>query len=337
MQYLLTDQIESLLGQHGRGSGINRAFLCPLHDEGTPSFSIHMDEGLWYCFGCGKGGNLEQLYRLMGEKPTDEQRQDLLIRSVNRKPEVVRNFAPLANAYVNALAGRRGQSEWQRFIRTRPIAAESAHHFGVGYSDEKGALTFPYWKSDDTVCGIKYRYHDGSKGAERGSTRWLFGLPDCEGRGTVLIAEGESDALAAWSRLPRNVGVCGSPGAGVSEGTWRHWSVGLLFARRIYVAFDADEPGDKGGDTAMRVLGSERCIRIRPTKGKDLSEHIMNGGTLVELGVEEADDQPYRIMEHGDWVEWRRDTDYPVVDSNGDTGPPQLQTVQHDREYQPQS
>ena len=31
--------------------------LCPFHDERTPSFSVNADERLYYCFGCGEGGD----------------------------------------------------------------------------------------------------------------------------------------------------------------------------------------------------------------------------------------------------------------------------------------
>ncbi|GIX41064.1 MAG: DNA primase [Leptospiraceae bacterium] len=32
--------------------------LCPFHKEKTPSFTVTPDKGIFYCFGCGKGGNL---------------------------------------------------------------------------------------------------------------------------------------------------------------------------------------------------------------------------------------------------------------------------------------
>jgi len=32
--------------------------LCPFHPEKTPSFSINAEEGLYYCFGCGAGGDV---------------------------------------------------------------------------------------------------------------------------------------------------------------------------------------------------------------------------------------------------------------------------------------
>ena len=31
---------------------------CPFHNEKTPSFSINDQKGLFYCFGCGVGGNV---------------------------------------------------------------------------------------------------------------------------------------------------------------------------------------------------------------------------------------------------------------------------------------
>ena len=36
--------------------------LCPFHKEKTPSFSIDPDQGLYYCFGCGQGGDAIKLH-----------------------------------------------------------------------------------------------------------------------------------------------------------------------------------------------------------------------------------------------------------------------------------
>jgi DNA primase len=41
-----------------RKAGANYSGRCPFHEERTPSFSVNPTEKLFYCFGCGAGGNL---------------------------------------------------------------------------------------------------------------------------------------------------------------------------------------------------------------------------------------------------------------------------------------
>jgi DNA primase len=36
---------------------------CPFHEERTPSFSVNAPDKLYYCFGCGKGGDLISFVR----------------------------------------------------------------------------------------------------------------------------------------------------------------------------------------------------------------------------------------------------------------------------------
>ncbi|HEV8629852.1 MAG TPA: CHC2 zinc finger domain-containing protein, partial [Thermoanaerobaculia bacterium] len=39
--------------------------LCPLHREKTPSFTVDPEQGLFYCFGCGQGGDAIKLHMLL--------------------------------------------------------------------------------------------------------------------------------------------------------------------------------------------------------------------------------------------------------------------------------
>lgn len=48
-----------------RRQGKRYGGLCPLHKEKTPSFSVDPDQGLFYCFGCGAGGDAIRLHMLL--------------------------------------------------------------------------------------------------------------------------------------------------------------------------------------------------------------------------------------------------------------------------------
>ncbi len=54
------NDIVQIIGEYVRlkKRGKNYVALCPFHTEKTPSFSVSVDKQIFYCFGCGKGGNL---------------------------------------------------------------------------------------------------------------------------------------------------------------------------------------------------------------------------------------------------------------------------------------
>ena len=49
---LVSDYLSLKRSGHDSFSG-----LCPFHAEKTPSFSVSPSKGMYYCFGCGKGGD----------------------------------------------------------------------------------------------------------------------------------------------------------------------------------------------------------------------------------------------------------------------------------------
>jgi DNA primase len=46
-----------------RKAGARWTGRCPFHQERTPSFSVNAADKLFYCFGCGKGGDLISFVR----------------------------------------------------------------------------------------------------------------------------------------------------------------------------------------------------------------------------------------------------------------------------------
>ena len=284
MTYALTETIEELIGQT-RGTGINVMGHCPLHEDRTPSLSIHSEEGLWKCHSCGEGGDIEKLGKIVGHEFSDEWYQDRAIVFVRNmgEPSVVHNFAPLANElYERGLKGN-GDRIIRAFIGDRGISSDARHHFALGWDGNR--ISFPYWGDDSrkqgTVHAIKYRDRNGYKSSEEGSKRSIYNVEGASGRQTVVICEGESDTLLAWSRCPGDMGVCGIPGASVSKAQWENWALTFLWAERILVALDADEAGDKGAAMAISVLG-EKAERIRPDEGLDLTDHFKKHGRLPD-------------------------------------------------------
>jgi DNA primase len=59
------DIVEVVSGrtQLRRASGSRFTGRCPFHEERTPSFSVNPVDKLYYCFGCGKGGDLISFVR----------------------------------------------------------------------------------------------------------------------------------------------------------------------------------------------------------------------------------------------------------------------------------
>ena len=52
----IVDVISQYVKLHKRGS--NYVGLCPFHNEKTGSFTVSASKQMYYCFGCGAGGNV---------------------------------------------------------------------------------------------------------------------------------------------------------------------------------------------------------------------------------------------------------------------------------------
>ena len=59
-ELIAQNPIEDVVGQYVnlKRSGANMFGLCPFHGEKTASFSVAPDKGIYYCFGCHKGGGV---------------------------------------------------------------------------------------------------------------------------------------------------------------------------------------------------------------------------------------------------------------------------------------
>lgn len=291
--YALTEAISELLEQPINERSVNAMLRCPLHEDSSPSFSIHLEEGMWHCFGCEERGSLDGLYKILGKTMG----QDLIWERAKKRasePIEIRqthDFSSLANSYIHGLRQAKAQAFLRAYCKPRGISDDAISRFGVGYDSERDALSFPYTDQEGRVTGIKYRYRNGFKASESGSVYGIFGLGDILGKRDVIICEGETDTLSTYSRYSKRGGdtrgICGTSGASVSDTQWSRFGLHFLFASRVYLLYDADGAGDRCADVGMRVLGTEKCIRLRPPEGKDATEFYAMGGKLEDIGLED--------------------------------------------------
>lgn len=292
-KYALTETIENILGHPVPERGQNAMVRCPFHGDTRPSLSIDLDRGLWVCFACGERGGIFKLARKM-EAEVDE--TDVTIRALEAAAaspyfEEPKDFSDLAQSYHRSAFEVRPEG-LIAYVAGRGLDPRVVKHFKLGWDARNQRISMPYF-DDDRVVMVKYRSLDGSKTAEKGSRRAIYNINDVRGKSVVILCEGESDTHRMWSEVQKvdcadRIGVGGVPGVSITRSQWELWSLDLMWAERVYIAFDADSAGDKGAETVMALLG-DKARRLRPTRGKDVVDHFVKGGSLAELGLDEAD------------------------------------------------
>jgi DNA primase len=123
--------------------------LCPFHDERSPSFHVTPSRGMWYCFGCGEGGDVLSFVQKIDHLSFAEVVEKLAERTgvelryveggaaVNRqqgqRTRLVEAHKVAAAFYVEQLASSEAQIG-RDFLTQRGFDAEAARHFGVGFA-----------------------------------------------------------------------------------------------------------------------------------------------------------------------------------------------------------
>lgn len=113
----------------------------------------------------------------------------------------------------------------------------------------------------------------------KGGRNALFGGTRMRGVGNLLLAEGELDALLAWQEAGDLVDVGTLAGAGMTLGP--QWLPYLLTYRRVLVAYDADQAGEKGAGKLAALSGRMEVCQV--PVGNDLIEYAQLGGDLRQL------------------------------------------------------
>ena len=128
--------------------GQNYTGLCPFHGEKTPSFSVNPSKGLFYCFGCGAGGNVftfimkaenytfveaaEFLASQAGILLADNK---LISKADKGKNLFLKEINALAQKYYHylLLESPKGKKALE-YLEKRGISSDTIKEFGIGYS-----------------------------------------------------------------------------------------------------------------------------------------------------------------------------------------------------------
>lgn len=276
---MLAEELSELLGQPVNPNRENVLVRCPMHDDRTPSMSINLRKGVFYCWGCGKAGGLRTLAKFLGGELDDA---DLAIGSVRYEPEPDPvDFMPKLKEFG---VDRKVISD---YIVAKDIDWPTVHHFNFK-TDDRGNLVMPYFDGD-RVVGLRYRALDGAKWYESGSERIIYNVNEVRGQKQVILCEGESDTHAMWTYMDRtwgtglglSIAVGGVPGAMSSVDTWELYGLDLLWAERVLIAFDNDDAGRKGFERAQTVLGSKAEPLFPPEEFNDWSDAIRGGASVL--------------------------------------------------------
>jgi DNA primase len=193
--------------------------LCPFHNEKTGSFSVSQGKQMYYCFGCGAGGNVFTFLMQYENFTFQEAMQTLAERAgvslpvqemtAAQKKEADRRSLLLeinkeaARYFYALLRSQRGARAYEYF-KKRELSDETMQKFGLGYSDQYSDDLYRYLRqkgySDELLRDSGLVTIDEVRGGhDKFWNRAMFPIMDIRNRvigfGGRVMGEGEPKYL----------------------------------------------------------------------------------------------------------------------------------------------
>lgn len=143
--------------------------LCPFHNEKTGSFSVSGNKQMYYCFGCGAGGNVftflmqyenyafgEAMQVLAERAGIELPKQEMTAaqkREADRRTLLLGIQKEAAKYFYTLLRSPRGRRAYDYFVK-RELSEETMKKFGLGYSDQYSDDLYRYLRQkgyDDAI------------------------------------------------------------------------------------------------------------------------------------------------------------------------------------------
>ena len=166
--------------------GANHFGLCPFHNEKSPSFSVAGNKQMYYCFGCGAGGNVftfimeyenysfAEAIKLLADRagvavPEIEYSEEMK-KKEGRRNRLLEVNKEAAKYFYYQLRSPRGEVG-HRYLAGRALSEETMKKFGLGFANVSSNDLVQYLRSkgytDDVIqeAGLasfdeKYGMHD---------------------------------------------------------------------------------------------------------------------------------------------------------------------------------
>ncbi|SPF52206.1 hypothetical protein SBA4_4920003 [Candidatus Sulfopaludibacter sp. SbA4] len=291
-----------------RSSGGQVAGLCPLHTETRPSFWIHTRKNLFYCHGCGRGGDLIRLVQLYHHLTFPEAIAHLRRHTTTSLLDDAIAFyrAQLHRPEAIAYLDQRGLHDPATLatlgIGYAPGACLAAHLLDLGYAPDQlrqaglinpegrdtlyRRMVFPhgatlYGRSIDPLCRAPHRFLHTGKGG-------LFGWPWHPSAPQVILVEGFFDVAALWQAGFVHA-TCGG-GTHLNSTQFQQLITGK---RTVRIALDADAAGQQAAlslSTRLHQAG-QQARRILLPQSHDPASYFAAGAsaddfrTLIEQAL----------------------------------------------------
>ena len=176
--------------------------LCPFHNEKSPSFSVSPNKQMYYCFGCGAGGNVftfimeyenqtfPEAVKILADRAgialpeaelTEEQK-----RERNKRQLLLEINKTAANYFYYQLNGDQGQQA-REYLENRRLSKETQIHFGLGYASKYSNDLYLYLKKkgyqDQILKDTGLLTYDEKRGAhDKFWNRVMFPIMDVNNR-----------------------------------------------------------------------------------------------------------------------------------------------------------
>ncbi|OUQ21035.1 DNA primase [Lachnoclostridium sp. An14] len=148
--------------------GSNYFGLCPFHNEKSPSFSVSPGKQMYYCFGCGAGGNVitflmeyenytfAEALKVLADRSGVTLPQEDTSREAKAREELrtilLRINKQAANYFYWQLHQPQGEIGY-RYFKNRALTDETMKRFGLGFAGKSGGL-YQYLKGQGYDDGI---------------------------------------------------------------------------------------------------------------------------------------------------------------------------------------